>query len=411
MNIEKINIQNFKGLKSVSQDINGKHVYLIGGNGKGKTSFIDAVWVGLTGKGIPPEPTHNGAKKGLIEIDLGDMIARTKFTKGKPTRFELENKEYTKETDRFVKSPRSYMESRIGMLNFDIMDFFAKSDAEKLKYLAKIMDTDFTDLDADLEELMENRKFDKKKLAEVQLKVTYFNPEDAEKEAIDVVKLSNEIRQEEEKTREYERILEGVEARRMLIQGKREAIEKLEEEITTAESQIQDGGDWLEEGKNRPLMEEALKELTEKLNNANATNLKINEAKEAKKADEAAEELQGDVDNITDEIEKKREEKAIRVSEQINIPGLTYDANTEIFLYEGLPFDSSQQNTAAQLIAGMRIASTMLKDLKIMKVDASLIDSENFEKVLAWAHEENIELFIELVDRDATKLEIIVTDE
>jgi DNA repair exonuclease SbcCD ATPase subunit len=411
MKIENINIKNFKFLKNVEEEINGKNVYLVGGNGVGKTSFLDAVWVGLTGKGIPPEPTTNGAKKGLIEIDLGDFIARTKFTKGKPTRFELENKEFTNESERFIKSPRSYMESRIGMLSFDIRDFFAKSDAEKLKYLAKIMDTDFTDLDADLEELMEARKFDKRKLLEVKSKLNYFNEDDANKELVDVVKLSGTIRQEEEKKREHERILEGVEIRRMSIVNKLEQILQLKEEVEKIEKELSAAEVWLEDKKNLPLLDSKFTEMEETLTGANAINAKIKEAKEAKEADEKSEELEIGLDELEAEIVKKREEKAIRISEQINIPGLTYDANKEIFLYEGLPFDASQQNTAAQLIAGMRIASTMLKELKIMKVDASLIDKENFEKVLDWAASENIELFVELVDRDATSLQISVVDE
>ena len=65
------------------------------------------------------------------------------------------------------------------------------------------------------------------------------------------------------------------------------------------------------------------------------------------------------------EVDKLKEAKSKRISDKINVEGLTYNVAGECFLWEGLPFDSNQINTAAQLIAGMKIASMMLKDLKI----------------------------------------------
>jgi hypothetical protein len=108
------------------------------------------------------------------------------------------------------------------------------------------------------------------------------------------------------------------------------------------------------------------------------------------------------------EIEKLKVKKAKRISDKINIKGLEYSVNEERFLWNGLPFDPKQINTASQLISGMKIGATMLRDLKILKVDASLIDKVNFDEVLAWADDEGIELFVELVDREAAKLEIII---
>lgn len=404
MNIESINVKNFKLLDSVNETIGGKNVYLIGGNKVGKTSFLDAVWCGLTGKNLPPEPIKKGNKKGLIEIDLGDFVARTKFTRGKPARFELENKTYENEKDRFISSPRSYMESRLGMLNFDVNDFLSKSESEKLKYLAKAMDVDFSDLDADIEELMETRKFDKKKLAEIKTEIDYYDEDVAKKELVNVVDISKKISKAKDKKLEYDRILDGVEERRGKIAMLKAEIEKLEKEVV-------DGEAWLEEDDHKPLTETALKDLEETLENSTKINKEIEEARKCARADEEAEQYEEAIEESTREIEEKREEKARRISENIKVPGLTYDPNKEVLLYEGLPFDSKQLNTASLIIAGLKIAATMLKDLKIVKFDGSLIDKNNFEDILAWSSKENIGLFVEIVDREATKLSINVSDE
>lgn len=404
MKIVSINIKNFKGLEDVQKEINGQNVYLIGKNGSGKTSFIDAVWGGLTGKNLPEEPTHNGKKKGLIEIDLGDCIARTKFTKGRPTKFELERKEYEKEADKLIKSPRTYLEDRIGLLNFDIEQFFAKSNLEQVRYFSKIMSVDFSDLDADLEELAESRKFDKRKLAEFEAKNTWYKKEDIERDFINVVDLSKKISDAKDKKETYDKIASGIKEREAKI-------EALRAEITTLEGQVKDGTQWLNSDDNKPLDDEAIAKLQEELENSDELNNSKREAHEAQEAEKEVDNYRKMIEEQTEEIEKKRAEKAARISKNINVKGLTYDVNEERFLYEGLPFDGKQINTAAQLIAGMKIASTMLKELKILRVDGSLIDKDNFDDVLAWSQENGIELFVELVDREGGDLQIVVNED
>ena len=425
MNIQSINIKNFKGIRSYEGDIQGKHVYLVGANGSGKTSFIDAVWSGLTGKNIPPQPITDDGKRGLIEIDLGDFIARTKFKKGRPVEFELENKEFTTESEKFIKAPRSYMEKRLGILNFDINDFFSKTDAEQVKYFAKIMNEDFTDIDSEIEEVAESRKFDKRKLTELGAKDSYYSEEDAAKELVDVVELSKDIESKVSKKTVFENVKKGVDERKLKIisidaqiaalRVERDGGDIIEDDgeiipIKGLSVEIEDGDDWLNQPENI-VNESNLAEMRTELENSTKTNEKIQEAKDAKKVDEESETLKKAIQTANDDIDKLKSDKAKRISSRINIDGLEYSVKEERFLWNGLPFDRKQINTASQLISGMKIGSTLLNELKILKVDASLIDKVNFNKVLEWADENEIELFIELVDREAAKLNIHIMDQ
>lgn len=408
MKIQSINIKNFKGIEAFKGDVKGKNVYLIGGNATGKTSFIHAVWCGLTGKNLPPEPTHNGAKKGIIEIDLGDYIARTKFTKGRPASFEIENKNAEKSTEKFVKSPRAWMESRIGVLDFDIDDFFNKSNAEQLKYFAKIMDTDFSDIDSEILENEDSRKFDKKELKTLNDTLEYYDPKDAVKDTISIVELSKTITKEREKWQNFSKVEDGIESRtKKSIQIEKE-IEQLQETKNQLQQEITDGEEWLKDASNTPLLGDEFKTLEDSIETVETDNKKIESAKAAKKQEEAIKLLEKHINENNENIEDLKNKKKERISKLIKVDGLTYDVNAEQFLYNGLPFDKKQINTAAQLIAGMKIGASTLKDLKILKVDASLIDKNNFEEVLKWAEAENIELFIELVNRESTKLEILI---
>ena len=403
MQTKEINIRNFKGIEDLQKEINGKSVYLVGKNGSGKTSFIDAVWCGLTGKNLPETPIHNNKKKGLIEIDLGDCIARTKFVKDKPARFELERKEFDKEADKFIKSPRGYLEKKIGLLNFDIEEFFAKSNAEQVKYFAKIVGVDFSDLDGDIEELTDTRKFDKKKLAEYENKNAWYKKEDLEREFINVVELSQKINKAKELAANQKRVLEALET-------KQKEASELAEKLVEKKAEVAKCISWLDSAKDKITTADAIEKMDAELQNSDDLNNSKREATEAKEAEKEVDNYKAMIEQATSDIDKKRKEKAKRISKNIKVDGLTYDVNGERFLYDGLPFDNKQINTASQLIAGMKIASTMLKELRILRVDGSLIDKSNMHEVEAWANENDIQLFVEVVDRDGGEFSVNINE-
>lgn len=407
--IKRIKIQNFKGLKAFEGEVLGKDVYLTGRNASGKTSFIDAVWLALTGKNIPPKPVSTGSKKGLIEVELSDgYIVRTKLAVGKtPVQFEIENLNAVDDKDKFVKAPRTWLNERIGVIDFDVNEFFKMSDAKQVEYFCKITGVDVHEQDQQIEELTDSRKFDKKKLVELQALTGYFNPEDAEKELVDVVALANEIsvlkESERVKAEAWNKVTEGV--------ANREArVKALKLELETLETEIQSGYDWLKDENNKPIPNVELQQKEAIFKDSEIINARIQEAKAFKQADEAIEKLETAISEATEGIAEQKDQKALIISQKISIEGLSYDVENECFLFNGLPFDKTQINTASQLIAGLKIGASLLNEVKILKIDASLIDKENFEKVQKWSGSEGIELFVELVDREAGALKIEIEE-
>jgi predicted ATP-binding protein involved in virulence len=387
--IKRIKIQNFKGLKAYEGEILGNDVYLTGKNASGKTSFIDAVWLALTGKNIPPKPVTTGAKKGVIEVELADgYIVRTKLATGKtPVSFEIENLNAVDEKDKFVKAPRTWLNDRIGVIDFNVNDFFKMSDAKQVEYFCKITGVDVYELDQQIEEHSDNRKFDKKKLVELLSKAGFFQPEEAEKSLVNVVELAEKIAV----LKEAERV-------------------KAEDWQRVTEAEVEGAYIWLDEAGNKPVPSDVLAGLENDFRNSEQINAKIAEAKGYKEADEAIEKLQEAIQEATDGITENKDKKAVVISEKINIEGLSYDIENECFLFNALPFDRTQINTAAQLIAGLKIGASLLNEVKILKIDASLIDKENFAKVKEWTAAEGIELFVELVDREAGSLKIEIEE-
>jgi hypothetical protein len=414
--IKRIKIQNFKGLKAFEGEVLGKDVYLTGRNESGKTSFIDAVWLALTGKNIPPKPVTTGAKKGLIEVELADgYVVRTKLAVGKtPIQFEIENLNAVDEKDKFVKAPRTWLNERIGVIDFDVNDFFKMSDAKQVEYFCKITGVDVHEQDQQIEELTDSRKFDKKKLVEYQNQTGFYNPEDVEKELLDVVKLATEIANLKEaervKTETWNSVTDGVATRETTIKTLKAEIEAKLNQVKTLETEVNDGYTWLSDENNKPIPNAELQAKENTFQNSEVINARITEAKTFKEADDRIEKLETAITEATEGISAQKDAKAVIISEKINIEGLSYDVENECFLFNGLPFDKTQINTASQLIAGLKIGASLLNEVKILKIDASLIDKENFEKVQKWSGSEGIELFVELVDREAGALKIEIEE-
>jgi hypothetical protein len=414
--IKRIKIQNFKGLKAFEGEVLGKDVYLTGRNESGKTSFIDAVWLALTGKNIPPKPVTTGAKKGLIEVELADgYVVRTKLAVGKtPIQFEIENLNAIDEKDKFVKAPRTWLNERIGVIDFDVNDFFKMSDAKQVEYFCKITGVDVHEQDQQIEELTDSRKFDKKKLVEYQNQTGFYNPEDVEKELLDVVKLATEIatlkEAERVKTETWNSVTDGVATRETTIKTLKAEIEAKLNQVKTLETEVNDGYTWLSDENNKPIPNAELQAKENTFQNSEVINARITEAKAFKEADDRIEKLETAISEATEGISAQKDAKAVIISEKINIEGLSYDVENECFLFNGLPFDKTQINTASQLIAGLKIGASLLNEVKILKIDASLIDKENFEKVQKWSGSEGIELFVELVDREAGALKIEIEE-
>lgn len=431
--ISKIKIQNFKGLEHYEGEVMGRDVYLIGKNEAGKSSFIDAVFLALNGKNPPPKPVTKGAKKGLIEVHLDDgYIVRNKLSAtGKtPITLEIENINATSDKDQFVKSPRTWLNNRIGTIDFDVNDFFRKSDAEQVKYFAKVTGLDVSGIDAEIEDLSESRKYDKLRLTELQNQSGIWQAGDELKELIDVIQLSKDIADLKEKERQkaetYTHVTDGIADREKQAKEYERQVTEINAKMNGGEyfdqygklfvveqginQEIKSGYDWLEIAENKPVPNKKLEEMEAEFENSEEINNKISDAKKFALVDKQVEKTKEAIEGYNTDIQEQRDLKAKLIAEQIKIEGLTYDIENECFLFNGLPFDKTQINTASQIMAGLKIGASLLNEVKILKFDASLIDVNNFEKIQSWSKSEGIELFVELVDREAGELKIEIEE-
>ena len=142
--IVNVFVQNVKKIKMVDITPTGNIVILEGKNAQGKTSILDAIEFALTGKtSLPPKPVRDGADKAKSRVDIGEYIIERTWNEAGNTYLKIE----AKETGVAVKSPQMFLDEIIGRLSFDSFKFVSMSAAERVAEIKAVAGIDFTALE------------------------------------------------------------------------------------------------------------------------------------------------------------------------------------------------------------------------------------------------------------------------
>ena len=118
MKIIKLVTQNVKRIKAVEITPEGSLVVIGGNNAQGKTSVLDSIMYALGGAStLPPKPLRQGAKKGKVVLDLGE-IKVTRTITSKTNQLVVESADGEKYT-----SPQAILDKLTGKLTFDPLTF------------------------------------------------------------------------------------------------------------------------------------------------------------------------------------------------------------------------------------------------------------------------------------------------
>ena len=99
---------------------------------------------------------------------------------------------------------------------------------------------------------------------------------------------------------------------------------------------------------------------------------------------------------IKDTDQKKMD---VIAASKIPVQGLTF-SEEGVFL-DGLPFTKEQINTARIIEVGMAVACAMNPTLKLIRVDASLLDKNTFKSVVEYSNASGMQVIYEVVDWEA----------
>lgn len=414
MKVIELKSENFKRLTATVQ-LDGKSVTVTGKNGSGKSTFIDAVWLALTGEMAPKQPIKEGEEKASIELtvrsdDGAEFIVEKRFTKAGSS-LAVRTKDGAK-----YPSPQKFLDEKIGNISFDPFEFLDLKPLEQKRWLMSYLGIDLTSIENRKQTLLnEKNALVKEYVAkEQEIKNLPVVPEGLEYiDPSTVLQEMKEAQSLKDLRIEAERGLEGVKSDARKCSGyltqTRARIEDLEkqlqqelerQEILSNEMKAIDKAiKTAEEAFNKIAIPEEV-DFASKLSQINANNILFdNKAKKDQALTQLSEiKAQGDAKN--NEIKKVEQERLDAIaSANIPVPGLSF--GEEGLTFEGLPFQKEQLSTAKLIEIGVRIQMSLNPKLRIMKVkDGSLLDSDALDVIRAITNQHDFQLFVEKVSDD-----------
>lgn len=396
---QTFSVENFKGVREITLSPSGSLVVIAGGNGAGKSSFIDAFTELFDPKGtrLTPKPIRDGedeARAEFTDTDLGVRIVRTwkKEDAGKLEVFALDGAKYSK--------PAEVVASLTGGLIFDPVAFLNLDERKQREaLLAKVQ------LRVDLDRLArekagaESARLDAgrevKRLQGALSTLTAPTPVTPTEEVsaqdildeLGAAQAENRRREEADRENRFQaQQVQDVEAEIARLQKNLEEKRERKEAAYKARQALGEMTD--------------LAPFQERLAAVDETNSAVRAAREyfsTAKALAAAEEEHARAQTRIDEVEKV---KASALAEaRFPVDGLSVDDSGVTF--NGIPF--GQVNSAMRRRVAFAIATAGDPKLRLVIVkDGDLLDATSLEGIREIAEERGYTVLVER-DRDESR--------
>ena len=428
-------VKNFKNIEKTEVDFAGRSATIIGKNGAGKSSLIQAICSPVNGKYIPSVPIKKGEERGSIELKIGgkldgreevytlDLQFSERHNKGKIT--------ITNSDGDLVSGGKRLISEIVGNIGFDIQEFIKLGVTsngsiskpgvqEQIEILKGLMPEDIVikmhGLDLESKEVYDDRTDINRdiKYAKSKLEGHEYSQEELEfyAEAKDTKSIVTKMSGIEKELEDFNKVSNGVDSTIESINKTSKDIDILKKELELKQSnmielstKLEKGRAWLL-GKTKPSIEALNNELLD----ANQHNAKFNEIKELGNSQSAIRKLESSSEKMTARLESiKTEKKDIFASSPLPVKDLTFDE--EGIYYKGLPFHEDQHPTSVIIGIGVKVAMALNPNLKLLIIrDGSLLDDKTLTWILKQCDKDGYQIFIERVnDNEEVDIEFIET--
>lgn len=405
MRIIRLESENVKRLKAVRIEPDGKPVVLTGGNGAGKSSVIDSLFMALTGK-LGERPVRDGANKARIELDIGEYIIERVIPAGGTPRLVVRDADGKK-----VASPQTILDSLIGNLALDPLEFARSKAKDQREMLLSVAGISLRKWELSYKEAYDNRTIANRdaKTAEINWQNAGTAPEGTPEEEQSAKDLLAKIEEINDQREEKRKAMDRQEALAVTVDEADLEVTRLREELAKAEANAKKLHEELDNFNipEAPSVEELnkLKQQLEDVESINA-NVRIRQNKEerkraymaAKKAAEAADE----------KVQAVAKEKADMLSKaDFGVPGLSVDDDG--VTYNNMPF--SQLSTAEQIRVSVAMAISQNPQLRIIIIrEGALIGTEIWTAICEQAREHAFQLWVEKFQEEAGDCGLHIVD-
>jgi len=402
MHIVSLETNNVKRIKAVQITPDGNLVIVGGDNGQGKSSVLDSIVYAIGGAATHCErPVRDGENKARIvcTLDNGLVIQRT-FTAAGGTALTV-----TSEGGEKFTSPQKMLDTLVGKLSFDPLEF-ARMDAKaQLATLKTLVGLDFAALDAERQAAYDERTLVNRdaKAAWAGVEGTPFYQGVPEVEA-SASELMAELKRRQGVNAAIDaRWAEFNSLQRRITKGA-EYIQGLEVQIAQLQKQLEDSKALKasmeqqvesERAALHALAREDEAAILAQLDDIQALNGKVAANAQRRELSAKAQALEEKSKALTTKIEtidaKKSEALA---AAKFPVPGMSFGEDGVLF--NGLPF--SQASDAEKIRVSVSMGLAMNPQLKVVLIrDGSLLDQNSLAMIASMAAENGAQVWIERV--------------
>lgn len=412
MKIEKVTIENFKNLKNIDEAIKGKSILLLAENGKGKSSFMQAIQVTLGSSNMPPNPITDGEESGSIEVvtdENGNQYTfRMKMEKGKPPVVEVTAPNGIRDRR------KSIIGSIVGEIDFDLHEFVRLSETTTgKKKQVEIIKSFFP------EEI-------KTKLAEIELRIanSFEDRTEINRKAKFIAGALNEFGLSKEDFKTYATTIdiskaqadyEAVGTINSEIAAVEERMKIRKEELTEFDEQIAaiqkkcreneakniEAEEYLKDNKKQDL-----EPLRQKMETSQDHNLKAQKVQEYKEKSLEKEKLEDEAGEMTVLIETSRQALADATREMdMPIDGLSF--NDEALLYNGHEVDINTLSTSEIMHLGIQLKMAKNPNVKVLFIEnGESLGTDRLKEIQKLCEKYDYQIIMEQVERGTEELKV-----
>jgi hypothetical protein len=413
MKIIRLNAENVKRLKAVDISTNGQAVQIVAGrNAQGKSSVLDSIWMALDWKSAAketPRPIRDGEEQARVKLDLGDLVVTRWWENGKSTLL-VEGADGGK-----VKRPQELLDSLLGHLSFDPLEFVQQGDREQVQTLLSLVDLPFNpaEIERDREDLYDARRVIGQDLARAKgafesLPAPAHDLPDAE------VSTSGLLAEYDAAAQEIQRRA-GIERR---VQDAAEAEARAAEAVQLAqtallEAQARHANATTAAGEARQAVVALgpvpdVDSIKARLATLEETNARVRSAAQHRAARRQWADLQAEYDAKTEAIAALDARKAEGLAAaRFPIDGLSFGEGG--VTYNGVPF--CQASSGEQLRVSLALAMAMNPELRVIRItDGSLLDSSNMALIEQMAQDNDYQVWVEVVSDSPDGPGVLIED-
>jgi len=419
MRVQTVKVKKFKVLENFEADIKGNNVFLVGENGLGKSSLINAIKIALGDQSHIP-PSGEGEWTVVTTKENGTYQFRVKLKDGKAV-VEVTSPDGLKD------SRKGTIAALTGAMSFDIDEFLKLSDSKAgQKKQVEIYKSFFdAEIIKELDKYAVNVKAlesqrteigrDRDRLKSVIESSTLKNEIDLTKfKEVDTAVLLDSLNKANTKNETIKGVVTAT-AEKLSNANKCDAsIKELEEKIALLKEQKEGfladhkkGSEWLKESKNQPI---DTTDIQTQINDASDTNKKAAIAKQLQADREAYALAVEEYGTATANIESQRESISIAIKEMDTpVEGLSF--NDDTLVYNGIEVSLSTLSTSEIMELGILMKIAENKELGILFLEhGESLGAKRLKDIQEIAAKNNMQLIIEQVERGKEKLTIEIME-